>query len=220
MKRLNDYFADEATDYLEQLDRLLAAPSAPDSHHVLRLTKGVRGSSLMAGADQLADLAGYLSRWAAEILDGSFDRAAERRELARHTVREMLTLARQLDDWSEQEAERTRAVAAMWDTSATTTEPAPHGAHPRRVVAIESLFYDDTGPHIIEPDPEVPGVAAPTVPIEQLLYRGQDALRAAIGLRAAVEESVRAGSPENVSDLLQEVFDLIELGLTAESAET
>ena len=62
----------------------------------------------------------------------------------------------------------------------------------------------------VRPEPEI-------VPIEVLLYRGTDALERAVALRQEVEELLAAhdgGSPR-LSELLGEVFDLVELGLSA-----
>ncbi len=217
MKRLNDYFAEEAADYLEQLDRLLTAPATPDSVHVLRLATGVQGSIRMAGADQLAELAGNLQQWAGNILDGYLDLADEHRELAHRTVREMHTLVRRLDGWTEDDADLARALAGLWHSLRAVGRSADDA---RGSVPIEALFYDDAGPHIIEHGTGASGVSPHAVPIDQLLYRGQEALHAALALRPAIERSIGAGAPGNAPDLLDELFDLIALGLTAESADT
>lgn len=217
-RRLNDYFAEEAADYLRQMAGLLASPVAADPLRVLRLATGVRGSTQMAGANEVADLAGRLEAWARDILDGKLDWADESRELARRTVQEMQTLVQHLDEWTDREAERTRAVAGSWDEPGAS--PAAY-AGSADVVPIEALFYDDEGPHIIEPS-TLAGERAtiPTVPIERLLYRGHGALEAALALRTSIDEALGASSdPARLSDLLDEVFDLIDLGLTEESPE-
>src|SRR5690606_17993567 len=100
------------------------------------------------------------------------------RDLARRTVQEMHTLVQHLDDWTERDAEMTRAVSEMWDSPANSNADVTAAA---AVVPIESLFYDDEGPHIIEPEPSADATTPmPTVRIEDLLYRGPDALQAAL----------------------------------------
>ena len=83
------------------------------------------------------------------------------------------------------------------------------------VVPIESLAPDDEEEGVVPieslaPDEEV-------VPIEALLYNGQAALRRALELKA--EMAALATSPGQVSarlyELQREVFDLVELGLSA-----
>ena len=97
-----------------------------------------------------------------------------------------------------------------------SAEPAAASA----VVPIQSLFYDDGGPHIIEREPEAAVVApVPTVPIDQLLYRGPEALHAALALRSAIEDNLEAGGSSDLADLLDELFDLINLGLTQDTPE-
>jgi hypothetical protein len=59
------------------------------------------------------------------------------------------------------------------------------------------------------PQVELDGV----VPIEQFLLRGERALARALELRAPLQHAV-AGGPPRVRELLQEVFDLIELART------
>ena len=84
----------------------------------------------------------------------------------------------------------------------------------KAVVPIESLAPDeDEGVVPIEslaPEENV-------VPIETLLYNGQSALRRALELKA--ELAALAASPGQASarlyELQREVFDLVELGLSA-----
>jgi hypothetical protein len=104
------------------------------------------------------------------------------------------------------------------------------------VVPIESLFYDDAGPHILttgrRPTPRgsalhallATGIAGleqldtepfsppveiddALVPIEDLLYRGRAALDRALEVRGVI----RARGGAATQDEIEEIFDLIEL---------
>ena len=113
-QRLNEYFAGEAADYLQQLSALLALPVAPDPVRLLRLATGVRGSTQMAGADDLADLASHFESSAREMLQGSASWSDDIRDLSRRTVSEMQALVYSIDRWGDEEASRIRAVARLW----------------------------------------------------------------------------------------------------------
>ena len=95
--------------------------------------------------------------------------------------------------------------------------PAPSwAAEDEGVVPIEALAPAE--PPEQRPRPEEPTRPAPEiVPIEDLLYRGADALTRAVTLRQEIEEllAIRDGDSPRLSELLREVFDLIELGLGA-----
>ncbi|HWP38381.1 MAG TPA: hypothetical protein VNL18_12590 [Gemmatimonadales bacterium] len=59
-----------------------------------------------------------------------------------------------------------------------------------------------------------PAAGGPEVPIETLLYDGPAALERALALRSEVRRALEAGAPdtEAIRELLEEVFDLVQLG--------
>jgi hypothetical protein len=77
--------------------------------------------------------------------------------------------------------------------------------------------------HPAERGPEAPIASAPAaapeaalVSIIDLCYSGRDALVRAAGLRREITEQLVAGVPsESVRDLIEEVLDLVDLGLRA-----
>ncbi|MGD2135761.1 MAG: hypothetical protein PVF27_06355 [Gemmatimonadales bacterium] len=72
------------------------------------------------------------------------------------------------------------------------------------IVPITDLAYDDA--EAVAPTTDV-------VPITDLLYGGTDALDRALELRAEIRAKLQAGATEgDVVDLIEEVFDLVELG--------
>jgi HPt (histidine-containing phosphotransfer) domain-containing protein len=95
--------------------------------------------------------------------------------------------------------------------------PAPSwAAEDEGVVPIEALAPAE--PPEQPPRPEEPTRPAPEiVPIEDLLYHGADALKRAVTLRQEIEEllAIHDGDSPRLSELLREVFDLVELGLGA-----
>jgi hypothetical protein len=118
-------------------------------------------------------------------------------------------------------------------TSATAPEEPEEAAVPieslapdEDVVPIESLAPDESQPTAVAvgapPAGFRPGTSATApeedvVPVESLLYRGQDALHRALELKA--ELAALAAAPGSATarlyELQREVFDLVELGLSA-----
>jgi hypothetical protein len=95
-------------------------------------------------------------------------------------------------------------------------EPAgfPAAAEEAGVVPIESLAPDEEAVPIESLAPD----EADVVPIEALLYRGPGALKHALALRPELEALIAArdGYSPRLTELLREVFDLVQLGLGAE----
>ncbi|HEU4452172.1 MAG TPA: Hpt domain-containing protein, partial [Longimicrobium sp.] len=83
---LSDYFAQEAGEFLDHLDALLARAEAPDPVEFFRRARGVRGSAQIAGADEVAAVAERLEDGARALRDGVLPWSEEVRERARRTV--------------------------------------------------------------------------------------------------------------------------------------
>jgi hypothetical protein len=213
-QRLNEYFAGEAADYLDQLDGLLAEPAGPEVGRFLRLATGVRGSMQMAGAEAISRLAGRLEEAAGALAGSRLRWSDEIREIARRTVSDIRLLISALERWGPEEERHVRSAIERWDGFG---QPEGEQHDERPVVAIDLLFYDDEGPHILEPS----DLSADAVPIEDLVFRGDDALREALTLRPAFDALARGDAiPERqLADLVHEVFDLIELGLSSTARE-
>jgi hypothetical protein len=102
---------------------------------------------------------------------------------------------------------------------------APEGPE-EEAVPIEALAPDEGQPTLAavvapppgsRPDASATAPDEDVVPVEDLLYRGQDALRRALELRAelaALAAAPGAGTAR-LYELQREVFDLVELGLSA-----
>ncbi len=202
-QRLSDYLTQETTDYLEQLDRLLMAPGAPDPESLLRLARGVRGSAQMAGVETIAAVAERLEDAGRSVLSNTIIWSEDTRQLAIHTVRDLKVLVRALNRWGPEEEARVRAAIMRWDEMEGDAG---------EVVPVASLFYDDAGPHVVA----TPGAPESTevVPMDMLLLRGENALREALRLRPEIEALIPAGVPLELHLKLAELFDLVELGVS------
>ncbi len=199
-ERLSEYFAHESSDYLDQLEALLAEPGAPDPQEMLRLARGVRGSAQMGGADTIASVAERIEDAVRSVTSNGVRWTEEVRELAMQTVQDIKILMRALNRWGPAEEARVRVAIERWDDLAPDSGAA--------VPSIATFFHDDAGPHVIS-EPELPD---DVVRIESLLLRGDSARTEALALRPALESALRAsvGSSE-LESLLDELFDLVRL---------
>lgn len=200
-QQLSDYLTQEASDYLDQLEVLLTASGRPDINELVRLTRGVRGSAEMGGLETIALVAKRLDEAGNSLISGSSIWSEELRQLALQTVRDLKILIGALSRWGPDEEARVRSAIVRWEEGATGDSG--------EIVPISTLFPDDPGPHVVAgnagPEGEVVSIAA-------LLFRGEAALKEAIKLRPDVERIAHGGSPGEIASILNELFDLIDLG--------
>jgi len=110
-QRLSEYFALEASEFLDQLDRLLAASELPDAERFFRLARGIRGSAQIAEARRIAEVAQQLESAARGLAEGRLEWNRELHASAVRTVDDLRVLVRGLAAWGS--AEETRASAAI-----------------------------------------------------------------------------------------------------------
>lgn len=196
-ERLNEYLTQETAEYLEELEQQLSRPGVPDLQQLLGLTRGVRGSAQMAGAETLSGVAECLEDAVRSVVSNHVVWTEEIRSLAVETVRDLQILVRALNRWGPEEANRVRAAIERWDDLEHLKEG---GAVP-----VASLYFDDEGPHVLV-------AGEPPVPIESLLLRGPDALEAARELRPELEDALRSrGALDgSVEVALKELFALLD----------
>jgi HPt (histidine-containing phosphotransfer) domain-containing protein len=212
--RLDEYFVAEAGDYLDQLQTLLSGSMVPDPDGVVRLARGVRGSTRMAGSESIANLAGRLEEVARSMVGPEPQWDDDVLDAARLTVTEIRSLVDSLAHWGTAEDERVQRCQERWSEILTR-----EAAYEAPVVFIESLFYDDDGPHIIEPN-DTAGARVPVVPIGSLLFRGESAIRHARSLRSSFDAAIHGGSGDDtLAALVDELFDLLDLSLTPDLPE-
>ena len=112
---LSDYFAQEAGEFLDQLDALLARPESPDAVAFFRLARGVRGSAQIAGVDGVAAVAERLEDGARLLRDGALSWSDEVRERARDTAADLRALVAAAPRWGPADDERAARAAARWE---------------------------------------------------------------------------------------------------------
>ena len=121
---LTEFFAMEASDYLERLDGLVSRPTPPDTTELMRLTRALRGSALMAKQSPIADAAAALERFARTVAEGRRDWDEGTRQLAVRAVDDFKILIRQVGSWSETEDAKAAELAAELDPEGTRTPTA------------------------------------------------------------------------------------------------
>lgn len=199
---MDHHFAEEAREQLDQLDGLLALPEAPDPERFLKLASAVRSSAQRAGTETVASVAERLEDAARSILTANIAWSEEIRSLATQTVADLKLLLRALSRWGTEEERRVRAAIERWDEHDANADSEP--------VPIESLYFDDQGPHVIEEPDAAPETEV--VPIEDLVLRGNAALDAAAELRPEFDSIAKGDAmPERpLAELVEELFTLIE----------
>lgn len=134
---LSEYFALEASDFLNQLDALVAAGGAVDAARLVRLARGVRGSAQVAGAADFAAAAERFEEGARAIRDGALAWDEEVRQRVVRTVDDLRVLLRAPENWGVDERARADAVRARW---AGAAEPMPAQRPAAAAAGTESMF--------------------------------------------------------------------------------
>lgn len=99
------FFALEASDYLERLARLADQPGPPDPGEFVRLTRALRGTALMAGLASFAQAAASLERVAKTHRDDPATWSVGRAQVVAGAVEEFQRLTRRSAAWSETDSE-------------------------------------------------------------------------------------------------------------------
>jgi len=106
-----DFFALEAGECLDQLERLVSQPGSPPAEEFLRTARVLRGSALMASQTQIARAAAGLEALARAHRDHKLTWDAATRERAAQAVEEFRLLVRRVREWSEADSTRTVRLA-------------------------------------------------------------------------------------------------------------
>ena len=224
-ERFHEYFAAEASEYLDQLEGLLALPGRPDLEQLLRLTRGVRGSAQMAGADTLVSVAERLEEGVRSVQESHIAWSEEIRRLAAETVADLKLLMRASGAWGPLEEARVRSAIDRWTDVQGGERVRPLNALAPEV-PIESLFFDDEDAPDLQPEDETimsdgfASMSSEPISIDSLVLDRNGALREALSLRPDVERALRAvpGAEAELAATLRELFELIELALAGGSS--
>ena len=133
------FFVLEASEYLERLARIADQPSRPDGDELVRLTRALRGTALMAGLAAFAQAAAGLERLAKTHRDNPATWSVGRAEMVAGAVEELKRLTRQAGGWSDQDSD---AAARLGRDLANSLGEAP--AEPARAAATD----DDLKPSV------------------------------------------------------------------------
>ena len=157
---LIEFFQQEAVEYLDRLEQLLAASenACPDAGAFLTHARALRGSSTMTRLEGLSDLASTVERIASGLRDGDL-RWDQRLHFAVHSalveLRDLVTHANQWGE-SEQRRSRTQSVA-LAAVAAGYLAVQPITAPPTMpVVPISRFFPDDGNPGVLDRNPNPP----------------------------------------------------------------
>jgi len=120
---LTEFFAMEAGDYLERLDALVSPPTRPDPDELLRLTRALRGSALMAKQSGVAVAAEAFEQFARAVKERRRSWDEGTKQLAVRAVDDFKILIRQVGTWSEREEARAHELANMLSPGGTAVAP-------------------------------------------------------------------------------------------------
>jgi HPt (histidine-containing phosphotransfer) domain-containing protein len=154
------FFRQEATEYLDQLDQLLAGDerTPPDAATFLSHTRALRGSATMTRLGGLPEFTATLERLAAGLRDDDLRWDQRLHFTVRGALVELRALIARADHWTDADQRLARthsvalaAVAAGYLGSAVvSTSPASP------VIPISRLFPDDGAPGLVERNPDPP----------------------------------------------------------------
>lgn len=113
-----DFFALEAGECLDRLEHLVSQAGPPQADELLRASRILRGSALMAGQAQIARAAAGLEGVARAHRDHQKRWDAATREQVAQAVEEFRRLVRRVREWSEEETARAARLARGLETLA------------------------------------------------------------------------------------------------------
>ncbi|MEP6779890.1 MAG: Hpt domain-containing protein [Gemmatimonadaceae bacterium] len=157
---LIEFFQQEAIEYLDRLEQLLAASenACPDANAFLTHARALRGSSTMTRLEGLSDLAATVERIAAGLRDGEL-RWDQRLHFAVHgALVELRDLVTHANSWgeSEQRRSRTQSVALAAVAAGYLAAPPTAAGPSTPVVPISRFFPDDGNPGVLDRNPNPP----------------------------------------------------------------
>jgi chemotaxis protein histidine kinase CheA len=119
---LSEFFAMEASEYLERLDALVSGPDAPKTTELVGLARQLRGSALMAKQAPIATAAAAFESFTRAVHENRRPWDEGTKQLAIKAVDEFKILVRAVAAWSE--AEETKAQALIAELEPQVTQPA------------------------------------------------------------------------------------------------
>jgi len=198
---VNEFFVLEAGEYLDRLAALVSAAEPPPAEELLRATRALRGSALMASQAPIARAAAGLEALARALRDGrrSWDPAMAR--MTADAVAELRTYLGRLARWSDADTGAAEALARQLEGAA--------GSVPRPAPAPPSTAVTDTGTRAF--------VAREGAAVASTLDQAARILRGGPGGREALQVALQRTQPLRglaaLADYppLAEILDAVEL---------
>lgn len=98
-----EFFGMEASEYLQHLDALVSSPQRPDTQELVRLTRALRGSALMANQEKIAAAASAFEAFYGAIHTTRVQWDEASRQLAIRATDDLKVLVRTVANWGAQE---------------------------------------------------------------------------------------------------------------------
>src|SRR5437879_8358305 len=112
---MSDFFALEAGEYLERLDGLLAQSEHPRTDELVRLSRALRGSALMANQQAIARAAAGLESLARAIHAGRRSGDAHTKQLSVRAVDDLKVFVRRAGAWTDADTAKAEALGQELD---------------------------------------------------------------------------------------------------------
>jgi hypothetical protein len=115
---VDDFFALEAGEYLDRLATLAAASGPPNADELVRFTRALRGSALMANQQAIARAAGSLEHLVRGYRDGRRTWDADLSATFREATDTLRTLVERARSWTPDDSARAEKLALHLERSA------------------------------------------------------------------------------------------------------
>lgn len=118
-----EYFAMEAGEYLERLGTLLGKDTPPAAEELVRFSRALRGSALMANQPLIARAAAGLEAVAKAYREGRRNWDTDLRDRIRRGVTETRALVRTAGNWDDETTEKAERLAADLESLGGVASP-------------------------------------------------------------------------------------------------
>lgn len=115
---IEDFFSLEAGEYLDRLGALVAGPAAPSPDEVVRFTRALRGSALMANQASIARAASGLEHVLRGYRDGRRPWDTSLADLARESVATLRILVGRVRSWTAEDTAQADRLAGQLESAA------------------------------------------------------------------------------------------------------
>jgi HPt (histidine-containing phosphotransfer) domain-containing protein len=136
-RTLLEFFADEANEYLDRLERALGAAGAPDADELRRLARALRGSARMADQDPIARSAAAVQSVAADLVTGRRHWGAEVQGNLQAALAEIRSMVGSVNQPPADLAQRAEVLAKRLGEAAPPPPPPKDDQRFRRYLGTE-----------------------------------------------------------------------------------